>query len=480
MLGWHAFLYVGSRIVAAALNFAAVAIFARLAGPAHYGEYLLTFAWAYIVYGFSVQWLRYAFFAAYESSMADQQIATFVKTGGGFLLVALVFSALAGAFGLLTWPSIVAVMALVIGLTAFDMSVEIARTRLQAKAVGRATILRAVLSLLFGTTALLVYGTPVALAIGVAAAHLGATAPLLKDLIPRVSSPGSMSTAKGFLRYGWPLVFAFSASALGQSVDRLLLASYAGVGVVGPYGAVSDIVRQSMMVFAEAIAGAYISIAKDASANRDDARARSVLGKAFTAYATIALFGAAYILCFEEAALTTLLGPQFHAPAQSLMPLFVASSAVQMFRSFYFGQVIYFARISRPELIASLITVATVGVFALILIPGHGALGAAVAMLIGQIAACAYYVWEARRHYAMPIPLASLFSLAAYAGTGYMLAIAVAWLQWPSWLTMAVQFVILTALFLAASRDELRAFYRSTFAPRGFPFTRRADSKVTL
>lgn len=480
MLGWHAFLYVGSRIIAAALNFAAVAIFARLAGPAHYGEYLLTFAWAYIVYGFSVQWLRYAFFAAYERSLADQQIATFVKTGGGFLLVSLAFSALAGAFGFLPWPSIIAVMALVIGLTAFDMGVEIARTRLQAKAVGRATILRAVLNIVLGTAALIAFGSPFALAIAVAAAHVGATVPLLKDLIPRVASPGSMSTAKGFLRYGWPLVFAFSTSALGQSVDRLLLASYAGVSVVGPYGAVSDIVRQSMTVLAEAIAGAYISIAKDASANSDDARARSVLSKAFTAYATIALFGAAYILCFEEAALTTLLGPQFHGPAQALMPLFVASSAVQIFRSFYFGQVIYFARISRPELIASLITVGTVGLFALILIPGNGALGAAVAMLIGQIAACAYYVWEGRRHYAMPIPLASLLSIAAYAGVGYALAIAVTWLQWPSWLTMAVQFVILTVLFLAASRDELRSLYQNNSGTRGFPFTRRTDSKVML
>ena len=48
MLGWHAFIYVSSRAFAAVLNFASVAIFARLAGPADYGEYLLIFAWAFI------------------------------------------------------------------------------------------------------------------------------------------------------------------------------------------------------------------------------------------------------------------------------------------------------------------------------------------------------------------------------------------------------------------------------------------------
>jgi O-antigen/teichoic acid export membrane protein len=480
MLGWHAFLYVASRIIAAALNFASVAIFARLAGPADYGAYLLTFAWAYIVYGFSVQWLRYAFFAAYHTSTADTQIATFTRTAGHLLFAALACALLTGALGLVPWESIVAVMALVVGLSAFDISCEVARTRLQAKAVAQASILRAVLSLSLGTAALLIYESPVMLALAVGAAHIGATVPFLHDLLPRIRAPGSMSTAKGFLRYGWPLIFAFGISALGQSVDRLLLASFSGLGIVGPYGAVADMVRQCMVVFGEAIAGAYVSIAKAAHANGDEARARDVLTKAFAAYATIALFGGAFIIRFEAQAIGLLLGPAFREPTEQLVPLFVAASAMLMFRSFYFGQVIYFARSSRLELIAALVTVATVGLLSLLLIPVHGAVGAAWALLLGQTAACVLYVWEGRRHYAMPLPLAVLARLAAYAVAGYGLTIAVEWMHLPLWPTLALQFAILCVAFLAASRSELLEFYRGAQLFRGRLFMTRSREEVAL
>ena len=43
--------------MAAALNLTSVALFTRLAGPAGYGEYLIAFSWAYVVYGWSTQWL---------------------------------------------------------------------------------------------------------------------------------------------------------------------------------------------------------------------------------------------------------------------------------------------------------------------------------------------------------------------------------------------------------------------------------------
>jgi O-antigen/teichoic acid export membrane protein len=478
MLGWHVFIYVSSRAFAAALNFASVAIFARLAGPADYGEYLLTFAWAYIVYGFFVQWLRYAFFASYKKSAADEQIATFAKTAGGFLAAAMACGLLAGVLNLLPWSTLLGVMVLVIGLTVFDASTEIARTRLQAKEVGQAVILRAVLNLLFGAAALLIYESPLALALAVGAAQVVAIAPLLKDLVPRARAPGSVSTAKGYVRYGLPLVFAFSISALGQNIDRILLASFAGVGVVGPYGAVADMVRQCMVVFGEAIAGAYISIAKNASAGGDDGTARDVLRKAFTAYTTIALFGAAFVIRFEGVAVEGLLGKEFREPTESLVPLFVASSAIFMFRSFYFGQVIYFARSARPELIAAIITAGTVGLLSLLLIPRYGAEGAAIAVLIGQIAACAYYIWEGRRVYAMPVPVGPMFVLGVYAGTGYAITEAVEMLHWPLWLTLIVQFAVLGLAFLLAARTELLTFFRGTLAPKGRMLWADASNKV--
>jgi peptidoglycan biosynthesis protein MviN/MurJ (putative lipid II flippase) len=156
----------------------------------------------------------------------------------------------------------------------------------------------------------------------------------------------------------------------------------------------------------------------------------------------------------------------------------VASSAIFMFRSFYFGQVIYFARSARPELIAAIITAGTVGLLSLLLIPRYGAEGAATAVLIGQIAACAYYVWEGRQLYAMPVPVGPVLVLGAYAGTGYVITEAVEMLHWPLWLTLIVQFAVLGLAFLLAARTELLAFYRGTLAPKGRMLWADASNKV--
>ena len=66
MLNGSGLLYLTARVIAAAGNFIAVAIFSRMAGPAEYGHYVLIFAWALIVYGFGAQWMRFASFGVYH------------------------------------------------------------------------------------------------------------------------------------------------------------------------------------------------------------------------------------------------------------------------------------------------------------------------------------------------------------------------------------------------------------------------------
>src|SRR5262249_58664988 len=70
MVTEHALLYLGARLFAAAANLAAVAIFTRLAASDVYGGYLLIFSWAFVIYGFSGQWLGAAFFAVYPHPTA--------------------------------------------------------------------------------------------------------------------------------------------------------------------------------------------------------------------------------------------------------------------------------------------------------------------------------------------------------------------------------------------------------------------------
>ncbi len=452
MIERHVVYYLGSKVIAATLNLAAVAIFARLAGPAGYGEYLVAFAWAYIVYGFSVQWVRFAFFAAYRVEDGPAQITTYVHAIMAALLSVGVAALVTWALGWLPGHTVAAVSSLVFALAIYDGAHEIGRTRLKAEAVAAAVVLRAVLMLAFGVAALKMYGGATALALGVTLAHLLAIAPLIKDVVPHMAGKLSPDTARGFLRYGWPLIVAFGVNSMGQNADRLLLANLAGVAVVGPYGAVNDLIKQCMVVLSEAIAGAYVAIAKRAAAVGDDARAHEVLEHAFRAYTAIAAFGSAFILRYEREAIDALLGQNFREPTEALVPIFVAAAVLMVYRSFYFGQVIFFVQSAMLELAASLSMVLVVGLLAWLLVPKYMAYGAALALLGGQLVACLIYFTAGKKLYVMPVPWKDFLGIVCAAAAGYGLTMLVHRTNLSLAATIPIDFVILTSAFLIAAR----------------------------
>lgn len=451
MIERHVVYYLGSKVVAATLNLAAVAIFARLAGPAGYGEYLIAFAWAYIVYGFTIQWVRFSFFASYRAEAAAEQIATYNHTMWGALVIIALAAFATRALGLLPTHTILAVVSLVFGLALYDGAHEVSRSRLKAEAVAAAVVLRAVLMLAFGIAALKIYGTATALAVAVAIAHILAIVPLMRDIIPHLTGALSPGTARGFLRFGWPLILAFGVNSVGQNADRLLLANLSGVHVVGPYGAVNDLIKQCMVVLSEAIAGAYIAIAKRAAAEGDDARAHEVLEQAFRAYTAIAAFGSAFILRFERIAIDTLLGESFRVPTENLVPIFVAASVLMVYRSFYFGQVIFFVQSSMLELAASLALVVVVAVMSLLLVPKYMAMGAALALLGGQAVACAIYLVAGKRLYTMPVPFRDFLGIVGFAVVGFLATMVVEGHGFSPWVAVPVNLLLLTVCFGCAA-----------------------------
>ena len=224
------------------------------------------------------------------------------------------------------------------------------------------------------------------------------------------------------MSYGSPLILAFGINAVGQSGDRLLLAKFDSVGAVGPYGAVSDLIRQSLVVVSEAVAGSYMPHAKRAASDGDSARTRLILTEAFRAYSFITAFGSAFILCFAPDLIHLLFGDAYAKAAASLVPIFILATVLYVFRAFYFGQAIYFLKSSSAELYASTATVAAGAATGLLLIPSYGALGAAFAMLAAQGAGCLVAALAARRWRAMPLPILDLCGIAGIAAAAALLA----------------------------------------------------------
>ena len=434
--------------MAAALNLTSVALFTRLAGPAGYGEYLIAFSWAYVVYGWSTQWLQLAFFAHYSQDEAARQVPTLYGMLAGLLLVLCLAAALASIAGLLSWSLALKVVSLVLGLSVYDAATQIGEAKLSAGRVSLTIALRGLLVLLAGAFALSGFKTALALTLAVEAAHLLAVLPLLPDL----GRAWSRATAWRYASYGWPLMASFGTASLGQNIDRLLLAGRNGTSMVGPYGAIGDLIRQSMVFISEAIAIAYIPLAKDAAARDDMPAAEGYLVQAFRAFVAVALFGGMFLLCFAQRQVAIILGPDFSAPTGPLIPWLALAAGLTIFRSYYLGQVIYFTGRSGLELVASISTVAITALLGVILIPANGAVGAAIALASGQAAACAVFLLGANGSSVLPLPWRDFLGIAAWAAGGYAAALAITHAAGDEPIGIALQLIAIGLSFVAAVR----------------------------
>ncbi len=408
MLNTSGLLYLSARALAAAGNLLAVAIFSRMAGPTEYGHYVLIFAWSLIVYGFGAQWMRFAYFGVYHHERFGEYVASLARLLGAGLAIVAVSLIVLGLFGVFEPSFLVAVFALVCGITIYEAAFEVARTLLNARGAALSMILRAVLTVAFGSLSLYLGGGARGLAIAIAIAHVIAATPSLATFSSVRLSHSSRAASLHIVSYGWPLLLSFGVTAVGQSIDRLLLAHYLGLATLGTYGVVADMLRQSFTVLGEVIILSLVTVAKT-QANRGNVDAANrTLQKAFTACLTASTFGAAFFIVFGHVVLKAVLQPEFIAPTENLIPLLAIAFAFMTMRNFYFAQVIYFTNASYLELVVSLLFLAASAGLSLLLVPAYGPHGAALALMTASIIGCLAFMMVGRRRYKMPIDFMAL------------------------------------------------------------------------
>jgi O-antigen/teichoic acid export membrane protein len=443
-VGW----YFSSRAIAAAGNLLAVAIFTRIAGPAEYGEYLIIFAWSLIVFGFGTQWMAMAYFGVYQTRRLDEYVASLgALTFAAIAVIGVILAGLAFA-GFFRPVFLLALFALVCGTTVHVAAYEVTRTLQNARAAAQSIALRTVLVIAFGSAALLLGGGAASLAFAIAIAHLIAAWPSIRTFTNVRLSQRSRDAAAHLLRYGWPLLLSFGVMAIGQTIDRLLLAHYFSATELGYYGVVGDVIRQSFVVCGEAIALSFVTIAKQHTNDGDPAASDRALQKAFHACLTASAFGVAFFLAFGEHIVGLLFGAGYVAPAQELIPIFAVAFAFILMRNFYFAQVIYFTHASYLELIVSTLFVIVSAGMSLLLIPTYGSQGAALSLMTASVVGCIAFALIGRRYYRMPINLtamleipliAAVFVFGAYATNRYTAGAG-------GLLTLAIEFLVFALL----------------------------------
>lgn len=397
-------LFLLVRAFSAALNVFSIAVFTRLAGPVDYGEYLIIFAWATIVFGFATQWMKFAYFGVYRGgARSDEFLLSFGALLSSAILIVLVVTLIAAATGLISLAFSFPIFALVCGMTLYEGAFEASRTRQDDKVMIAAMLLRAVLMLSFGTIVLLEAESAQNLAYAIAVAHVFAALPSLISFRGSDFYSASRTTALRIIYFGWPLALSFGVIAIGQSIDRLLLAYLSGPDKMAPYGVLADFLRQTYMVAGEGIALSLITSAKHYFNLKDRAASDAIMKKAFTACLSASLFGALFFIFLGDDVISVLLGPEFRQSAIAAMPLLAVAFAFMTIRLFYFSQVIYFTSATHLELISSLIFVTVSAVCVLLLVPSQGAIGAATALLLANIATTAFLIIAGRKYYVLPI-----------------------------------------------------------------------------
>lgn len=423
MTRWHTFLYLSARILAAILSLAAVVIFARLAGAAAFGTYLLILATSLVLNCLTLQWLRYALFQAYKPEKSADQIATYVRIVLAMVGLASVVFLLIELSGLIDRRIALGVFTIMLGMTFYDAMAEVGRIKLQAGTVAGATVLRAALTITFGVFALETFNDPIVLAMAIGLANLIAVAPILYRIWPDlVGGAPSREIASGFFRYALPLAMALAFSMIAALAERYILAAQLGTQALGPYGASTDFIRQGFTVIGEGLMMALVTLAKShATAGRNE-EARVILRMASRLFSFVAVFGIGFFVLVGGLVLQTLYGAEFVAALEPVVPWIVLSGALLMMRNYYLGQVIYFRGSATIELYVSIAAVLVVIVTSVLLIPSMGILGAALSQVAGQSVACAAMAVYGRRTFQMPFDLKALIGMIAVVGTLVLMA----------------------------------------------------------
>ena len=446
----HASLYLLSRSAAAVLNLVSVAVFTRLAPPEVFGSYLVGFATAFVVFGTLFQWLLHAHFGVYEPERAGPLAgALAVLLGFGLGVGSLVFILIV-LLGALDAGTAVGIGILIAGFTVHIGAVEVGRAHLLVRDVTAASVLRGILMLGMGSTALLLWPNAALLLAAIGAAQALAALPVLRALRRTIWANGWIAPTRAdlmaLLRYGWPLIAALAAAALALNLDRILLDQQFGAVTVAAYGATADVIRQGFVVLGEAIAAAYVSQAK-AKAGYPTAR-RAALERAFVTLWTVVLFGAVCWLLFGPVVLAILLAPGYAKAASGAITLLVLGTMMMVLRAYYFGQVIYFAGSARRDVLASFMMVAIAALGCVLLIPGLGATGAALAYAASQASGLALLLWADRHTRIMPIafrPMLEATGWVAATGLAGALLLGLGWFGWCA----AMALVLGSALALA-------------------------------
>jgi O-antigen/teichoic acid export membrane protein len=194
------------------------------------------------------------------------------------------------------------------------------------------------------------------------------------------------SAGPAMLRYARPLVPFNALNWLMSLGDRYFIASISGTGPAGVYAAAFGLASQPFIAFGAVGTAALRPVVFDAVARRDSETERRTLVRWLALTGGVSGAGVIAAVALAQPMVNWLLGEPFRS-AVDLIPWIAATYAIQNVQQVFETRLYAHGR-TRGLLLAQVLGTALSIPLYLLLIPSHGAWGAAVASFLSMCSTC--------------------------------------------------------------------------------------------
>jgi O-antigen/teichoic acid export membrane protein len=392
-----------ANVFSAALGLLNVVVFTRWFAPADYGVYVIGAGFAAVVSTFLSTWLRLPIMR--EQARGDgTDIRAYVVIGFVLSCLAAPATFVFGRMVGLSAASAITAMLFALAISYYEILQELLRARLQAFTMMKATMIRAILIPSLGIASSLLGQSGILLLASSALAYILAALAFTRGASRGIVIEFDWSRLGALAIQGIPLTIGLTLLAISTNIDRFVVSYVVGSAQSGEYAAGVDLVRQSLIIPAVSLAGAFFPLAVRILANRGAEALRNHLEDCLELLTAITLPAAVGLAVVSPHVAALVLGPDFRSTATMTMPIVSVAVIFQIMTYQYLHISFLLSNRNLFYLINTCFVVVTNAAIACILIPRFGPIGAAWARLAGDILGFACAVILSRQSF--PVPLA--------------------------------------------------------------------------
>ena len=410
--------YMIANAVSALFGFVSVVLFTRMLSPHEYGIYVVGTGVAGVISTLLFGWIKFSVLRFdSEGGSTDVRTTALFAYAGLMLFSPLVILAtwlIAEESSTYVVPAVF--VAFMVGL--FEFVQEVFRSRQQTGAYMWSVILRAVLTLIFSSGLVMVFGMGgQGLLMSVACSYLVTLLVYAPDVWRRPRHPFDTGLLKEMLLFGLPMTASSFIFVLHTVLDRVIIVTYIGETAAGVYGAAADLVRQIILFPGVAIGSATIPVAIRLLAQDGHKATNRHLMETAEVLLTVLMPMVVGLALVAPGFASLILGPEFRDAAATLIPILVFA---WLFRSISYQFVhVSFQLAKKPSLMGAqgmiILAINIIGMF--ILVPRFQLVGAAWALLIAEIGGVIAGYFLSYRAHRLPLELRAIVKVSLATAT---------------------------------------------------------------